>query len=308
MPNSRYALAFIVAGITFSSASAATFTVAGFKDEIIVSLNGEIAEGDSIQLKELIKASNDVGRSVSSVHFNSPGGNLLEGVKLAAIIRYGKFSTVVANGARCASACFVAFAAGSQKFVGYTAGIGVHGASDRLGREAGDATVSAARIVKELGVPDAIIGKMVVTRATEIVWLSPDDLRSMGVSMIGRPAQIAPEVARRTGQFLEPPDRNYLPLSTQENLRPPSAPVPRAMPAPRPPSPCPAQQAFEARQDAYYKAKMDQLAKQMYKEYPGYKAYIDRTLAREFASNNSTREYLRALTRAELIKEGACAP
>src|ERR1700693_3578863 len=55
-------------------------------------------------------------RLVSGMRFNSPGGNLLEGVKLASIIRYAKIATIVPNGAKCASACFVAFAAGNQKF------------------------------------------------------------------------------------------------------------------------------------------------------------------------------------------------
>lgn len=130
---------------------------------------------------------------MSGIRFNSPGGTLLEGVKLAEIIRYAKMATIVANGSQCASACFVAFAAGAEKFVSYTATVGVHGASDQSGRESGDATVSMARIVKELGVPAGIIGKMVVTRPQDIVWLTPDDLRTMGTTMTGKPAQAPPD-------------------------------------------------------------------------------------------------------------------
>jgi|SRR6516164_5748972 len=96
------------------------------------------------------------------MRFNSLGGSLIEAAKLASIIRYAKVATVVANGAKCASACFIAFAAGTEKFVSYTASVGVHGASDNVGRESGDATVSMARIVRDLGVPEGIIGKMVV--------------------------------------------------------------------------------------------------------------------------------------------------
>jgi hypothetical protein len=53
-----------------------------------------------------------------------------------------------------------------------------------------------ARAVKELGVPEKIIGKMVVTPPSDVVWLGADDLRSMGVTMIGKPAQIAPDQPR----------------------------------------------------------------------------------------------------------------
>jgi hypothetical protein len=68
----------------------------------------------------------------------------------AEIVRFGKIATVVANGARCASACFIVFAGRSPKFASYGASVGVHGASDQTGREtveAGAATVSMARIV-----------------------------------------------------------------------------------------------------------------------------------------------------------------
>jgi hypothetical protein len=46
-----------------------------------------------------------------------------------------------------------------------------------------------ARVAKELGVPPAIIGRMVVTPPDEMVWLSPQDLQSMGVTLVGRPQQ-----------------------------------------------------------------------------------------------------------------------
>ncbi|NUJ78915.1 hypothetical protein HUN39_02490 [Methylocystis sp. FS] len=52
-------------------------------------------------------------------------------MKLADTIRTAKIATVVQNGASCASACFVAFAAGAEKYVSYQASVGVHGASDR---------------------------------------------------------------------------------------------------------------------------------------------------------------------------------
>jgi hypothetical protein len=48
-----------------------------------------------------------------------------------------------------------------------------------------------ARVAKDLGVPPAIIGRMVVTPPNDMVWLSPSDLQSMGTTMIGKPAQIA---------------------------------------------------------------------------------------------------------------------
>jgi hypothetical protein len=55
------------------------------------------------------------GKLVARVQLNSAGGRLVEGAKLAATIRLAKISTFVGSGAVCASACFLAFAAGDPK-------------------------------------------------------------------------------------------------------------------------------------------------------------------------------------------------
>jgi hypothetical protein len=161
---------------------------------IVVSISGEITDGDTEAFKSAVKAANDAGKLVTSIRLNSIGGNLLEGAKLSEAVRYAKVATNVGQGATCASACFLIFAAGETKFANYTAQIGVHGASDQSGEEtvqSGAATVSMARIAKDLGVPPAIIGRMVVTPPAQMVWLSPADLQSMGTTMVGKPSQIA---------------------------------------------------------------------------------------------------------------------
>jgi hypothetical protein len=195
----------LVAVLIGYPASAAVLKSTATKDgRIVVSISGEIIEGDTDGFKAAIKTANDAGKLVTSVRLNSPGGNLLEGVKLAEAVRFAKMATNVGDGATCASACFLIFAAGATKFANYSAQIGVHGASDDAGQETAQssaATVSMARIAKELGVPAAIIGRMVVTPPAEMVWLSPSDLQSMGATMVGKPAQISANTA--TGQ--QPP-------------------------------------------------------------------------------------------------------
>jgi hypothetical protein len=180
-------------------ATAAVLKTSALKDgRVVISVSGEIAEGDTEAFKAVIKSANDAGEFVSSVRLDSPGGNLLEGVQLAEVVKFAKMATNVGQGATCASACFLIFAAGETKFANYTAQIGVHGASDETGREttqSGAATVSMARIAKELGVPAAIIGRMVVTPPNEMVWLSPADLQSLGATMVGKPSQVPPPIA-----------------------------------------------------------------------------------------------------------------
>jgi hypothetical protein len=217
-----WVFAFSVIVLLHSIASAASITSTVSKDgKVIVSLVGEISDGDSDTLKSIIKSANDSGHIVSAIRLNSPGGNLLEGSNLAGIVRFGKIATSVIGGATCASACFIVFAAGNPKYANYNASVGVHGASDEGGREtveAGAATVSMARIVKDLGVPAPIIGKMVVTPPDSIVWLTPDDLRSMGATMTGKPEQVPLDQSAtpQTPMQLAPSTKAVIPSATKD--------------------------------------------------------------------------------------------
>lgn len=178
--------------ISVSRSNAAEIKSAATKDgRIVVSITGEIAPGDTANLQTAIKSANDAGKLATSVRLNSIGGNLIEGVKLAEAVKFAKMATNVGLNATCASACFLIFAAGEAKYANYSARVGVHGASDQ-GEEtirSSAATVSMARVAKDLGVPAAIVGRMVVTPPNDMVWLSPSDLQSMGTTMVGKPAQ-----------------------------------------------------------------------------------------------------------------------
>jgi hypothetical protein len=183
----------ICADLSRPATSATLKSLVGKDGRVIIQISGDIEPGDTEALTAAVKAANDAGKLVANLRLNSEGGNLLEGVTLAAAVKYAKMSTNVGKDATCASACFLVFAAGETKFANYTARIGVHGASDR-GEEtvrSGAATVSMARVAKDLGVPPAIIGRMVVTPPTDMVWLSPAELQSMGTTMVGKPAQTA---------------------------------------------------------------------------------------------------------------------
>jgi hypothetical protein len=120
---------------------------------------------------------------------NSTGGKLIEGATIAAAIKREKLATSVESGAVCASACFLAFAAGSSKFVGPGALIGVHKASEKGGREtdlSGAASRSMGQFARELGVPSWIVDRMLATSPKKIAWLGPKDLQSMGVTALKR--------------------------------------------------------------------------------------------------------------------------
>lgn len=66
--------------------------------------------------------------STAVVALESDGGSLLAGIRIGETIRLRGFVTVVPNGARCASACAIAWLGGAQRFMGEQALIGFHAA------------------------------------------------------------------------------------------------------------------------------------------------------------------------------------
>ena len=186
-------------GISTPAFCAAIKSVAGKRGSIIIQVSGGIVPGDGEAFIAALQKAAATGKPIESVQLNSAGGNLGEGAKLATTIKLAKLPTVVLSGAVCASACFLAFAAGEQKFAGEGALIGVHKAADKGGvetKQSSAATVLMAQFTKELGVPSSIIARMVATPPTQVVWFDQRDLHSMGVRTLGvsvQPAQIARE-------------------------------------------------------------------------------------------------------------------
>ncbi len=100
-------------------ASAADFRVEG---ETLL-LDGTILRGDADTFRGMLGSNPDVKR----VSINSPGGDLLTGLKLGEIIRERKLETYVEGGVReAASAAAYAFMGGQTRVIKGTRGVGVH--------------------------------------------------------------------------------------------------------------------------------------------------------------------------------------
>jgi len=63
------------------------------------------------------------------VSFVSDGGSLLAGIEIGTTIRLKGFASAVPDGARCASACALAWLGGTTRFMGNGAQIGFHSSS-----------------------------------------------------------------------------------------------------------------------------------------------------------------------------------
>jgi hypothetical protein len=175
-----------------ASAAELKTTLSG-NNTTIVLLNGSLAAGDASRARDLMKAAAAAGKPVSGIRLNSSGGNIVEAVRLAGVVQGAKIATVVMAGATCAGPCFVPFIAGNQKVVSATATVGAPGAAARQEPSGqtpavvrGD-TPPIVRVVKELGLIDAIVTKMLAKSEDDVAWLTPDDLRAMGATITGKP-------------------------------------------------------------------------------------------------------------------------
>src|SRR6476660_2779844 len=154
-----------LAGFALSVSVAAAAEIKSFnlKDESVeISISGNIAPGDIDALRASIKSANDAGKLVTSLRLNSDGGNLLEAVRVADWVKSAKISTNVGQGATCASACFLIFAAGETNYA-YIIVFFEETATTEKGVVSRAATTSMADVAKALDVPWSIVRRILNT-------------------------------------------------------------------------------------------------------------------------------------------------
>lgn len=150
--------------------------------------SGEITEGTADRFVAYVKQHQI---EAAKVHFDSPGGNLAEGIKLGRAIRALQFFTTVgvyrpkydpaANAASiCASACAYAFAGGVSRFLDQSTGrLGVH---QFYAGEGGTVSGEAAQVVSgaivsfldEMGIDAKAFTISTIADRNGMVWLTPD--------------------------------------------------------------------------------------------------------------------------------------
>lgn len=173
-------LAFAFASIP---ARAATFQVisppGGGAVQIV--LRGKIDIDDSIRFIKLVDRLRRHGHPVGVIALNSPGGYVRESLAIAALVHQERLDTYVRS--LCASSCFNVFAAGATRLASRAANIGVHMAFTPAGmsRSGTEAMASYARIC---GTPQRVIDKMMATRAPDMAWLDPADIKAMNVQVM----------------------------------------------------------------------------------------------------------------------------
>jgi len=198
--------------------------------EVIIGGRGPIVKGDTARLQQALAAVPQT-KQLLALALDSPGGNVVEGEQLARLIRAHRLPVVIPSNSKCVSACFLLLAASPRRLAAADALVGVHSASED-GHETDTSlavTTLMARVAAEMGIPPAILGKMVQTKAASVEWLTHDDLTSMDVTVFDSDT---PSATRQASTA----------IATQIAPGPPPAP-PQASPLPPPLPP----QAFPSR-------------------------------------------------------------
>ncbi|MEP1423353.1 MAG: hypothetical protein ABJX32_00810 [Tateyamaria sp.] len=180
----------------------------------VIEISGQIEDGDTEQLKALVEATGfskciSPGRCPhnNTIAFNSPGGNLVEALKLGEYIADQNFATLLDKGAICESACALAFLAGYTKYEGYffprryaheTATLGIHRpfftlpertySSDEVGNVVAivnEAIIRATSYLLTVGIDLGFLQRMYATPGNDMYRLSGLEMSAQQIFVLG---------------------------------------------------------------------------------------------------------------------------
>jgi len=165
-----------------ASVNAADFKVFnGMEGVDIVSLQGEIVEGDSDRFYALVK-----DRERVAVMLASPGGLVKEALRIGAKIRTDNFSTMVAPEGECFSACGLIWLSGARRYMSSNSLIGFHAAyREENGeyKESGVANAEIGSFLTHMGLRIEAIRFFTVAGPNEFLLLTPVRARALGIDI-----------------------------------------------------------------------------------------------------------------------------
>ncbi|MFC0281432.1 PAN domain-containing protein [Falsigemmobacter intermedius] len=196
----------------------------------VLLLTGEIGKSDSFELRRALRE-----HEIKAVVMGSAGGNLYEGLQMAAILRDKSIASYVPNALSCESSCANMFFGGAQRKAG--GHLGVHQFYSPQGDRAATLSVAQAQtqytaaevigILNELDTPPFVYEKMFGT--AEIHYFTSDEKQRLA-----RDAE-NPDFLRLTGEI-----ESFLSQNPEAAARPePSQTLPSVAASVPPPAPPP---------------------------------------------------------------------
>jgi len=139
--------------------------------------------------------------SAAIIRLESNGGSLVAGIQIGETIRLKGFQTLVPAGARCASACAMAWLGGTQRFMGPNARIGLHLASNaKSAQGTGVANALLGAYLNRVGLPYSAVVYITQSVPQSVTWLSIADAKRLGieVSPLDSAASVPAQTPART--------------------------------------------------------------------------------------------------------------
>jgi len=140
-----------------------------------------MVEGPLVAVDEDQFAAKSAPLSSAFVAFSSDGGSLVAGLRIGEAIRRKRFSTIVPDGRRCASACAFAWLGGVERFIGTSGKISFHAAYDPASDESGVGTAGVDAYLSKIGLPYEAVIYITQAASNEMTWLNMSDAAQRGI-------------------------------------------------------------------------------------------------------------------------------
>ncbi len=147
----------------------------------VVGIEGQLELADGEKFATLIRP---LGTTI--VLFNSPGGNLLAGLRIGQLIHSRQFSTLVPDDSVCASACALAWVGGTQRYLGPKSRLGFHAAymlDGETSRVSGSANAIVGAYLDRLGLGDEAIYALTDADPDDVRWLDVAGANRLGIAV-----------------------------------------------------------------------------------------------------------------------------
>jgi hypothetical protein len=189
----------------------------GTSDFGFLTVSGTIKAGDE---QRFLAAATNYAKG--AVLLKSDGGNLFAGLQIGETIRLRGFSTGVAPGLRCASACALAWLGGTSRYMSSSSLVGFHAAwvlEDGKKQQTGVGNALVGAYLTKLGLPLSAVVYATQSGPDEITWLNPDDAKKAGIEVaildLEGPATIARPQERKSTDLTEKTETYFYVANTR---------------------------------------------------------------------------------------------
>jgi hypothetical protein len=190
------------------AADAATIEVVPLKDKqfrSIITITGKINDGDHRAFRDKLSSA----PQPAIVAFNSPGGHLIAGLNIGEQIKAAGLATLVPSMMTCASACALAWLAGSPRYM--QGKVGFHAVFNEKDHEissVGNAVTGA--YLNKLGLQYPAIVFITTAPPSTVEWLTKARAMNVGIVFNGDDPTSAPAVKEAAAPAIK--EENWRPL------------------------------------------------------------------------------------------------